>query len=60
MISLAIWCNKHLKVFQRLQIALTLWAHTILMSLKILPVLINTKLQEESCYYLYKQHGNIL
>ena len=34
MISLAIWCNKHLEIFERLQTALALQAHAILLSLK--------------------------
>ena len=43
MISHAIWYNTHLLIFQRLQIALVLWAHAVLLSLKNLLVLINTK-----------------
>ena len=34
MISLAIWCNKHLQIFQRLLIALALLVCAILMSVK--------------------------
>ena len=34
MISLAIWCNKHLQIFQRLLIALALRVCAILMSVK--------------------------
>ena len=37
MISLTIWCNKHL---ERLQIAFARWAYAILLSLKNLLVLI--------------------
>ena len=43
MISHAIWYNTHLQIFQRLQIALALWAHAVLLSLKNLLVLFNTK-----------------
>ena len=43
-ISHAIWCNKHLQIFLRQQVALTLQACAILLSLKNLPVLVNTKL----------------
>ena len=39
MISLAIWCNMHLKLFHTPQIALALWACAILLSLKNLLVL---------------------
>ena len=53
MISLAIWWNMHLLIFQ---IAPALWARAILSSLKNFLVLICTKLQEISCYYLYLQH----
>ena len=41
--------NKHLQIFQRLQIALALRTRTILLAL-----FINTKLHSKSCYYLYK------
>ena len=51
MISLAIWCKKEVN-FQRLQIALSLQACAILLSLKNLLVLINNKLHSKSCYYL--------
>lgn len=34
MTSLAIWCNKHWQIFQRLQIALALYAFTIFLSWK--------------------------
>ena len=34
MISLAIWCNKHLQIFQRPQMALALRARAILLSSK--------------------------
>ena len=47
MISLTIWCNKHL---ERLQIAFDPWAYAILLSLKNLLVLINNKLH--SNYYV--------
>ena len=47
MISPVIWCNKHLYIFERLQIALALRARAILLSLKNLLVLINTKLPEK-------------
>ena len=39
MISLTVWCNKHL---ERLQIAFARWAYAILLSLKNLLVLILT------------------
>ena len=44
----AIWYNKHL------QIALSLRARTILLSLKNLPEYINIKLRPKTCYCLYK------
>ena len=50
MISLTIWCNKHL---ERLQIAFDQWAYAILLSLKNLLLLINNKLHSKLCYYLY-------
>ena len=52
MILLVIWCNKHLKIFQRLHISLTLQACAILLSLQNLLVLIHTKLHSKSWYYL--------
>ena len=51
---LAVLCNKDLKIFQRLQIALVLRARTILLSWKNLLVLINTILRSESFFYLYE------
>ena len=41
-IPLALWCNKQLQIFQRLQIALVLPDRAILLSLKNLLMLINT------------------
>ena len=46
MISLAIWCNKHLEYFQRLQIALVLRVRANFLSLKNLFMLINIKKHE--------------
>ena len=51
MISGLIRCNKHLHIFQRLQIGLALQVHAILLSLKTLLVLIYTKYHSKSCYY---------
>ena len=45
--------NKHMLIFLRPQIALALRARAILLSLKNLLVLINTKLHSKSCYYKY-------
>ena len=56
MISLAMWCNKHLKIFQGLHIALALWARAILLPLKNLLVPISSKLHSKLYYYLYKLH----
>ena len=60
MISLAIWCVKHLKIFQRLQIVPVLRVWAILIYLKKLLVLIYTKLREKSCQYFYKFYVNSL
>ena len=49
MISSAIWCNKHLQIFQRLQIAFALQAKAIRTLHQIY-----TKLQLKSCYCQYK------
>ena len=53
MISRAIWCSKLYDIFQRLQIALALQTHAMLLSLKNLLLLINTKLRTKLSYYLY-------
>ena len=53
MISSSDWCNKNLVIFQRLQIALALQACAILLYLNNLLVLITTKLQWKSFYYLH-------
>ena len=45
--------NKHLYIFQRLQIARDRRASAILLSLKNWLLFINTKLLSQSCYYLY-------
>ena len=50
----AVLCNKDLKFFQRLQIALALPARTILLSWKNLLVIISTKLHSKSCFYLHE------
>ena len=54
-ISLAIWCNKHSQIFQRLKIAHALWVCAVFLSLKNLFVLINIKLHWESCYCLHNK-----
>ena len=43
--------NKYLYLFQRPQIALAVQAWGILVSLKNLLMLIETKMQSQSCYY---------
>ena len=52
MVFLAIWCNKHLQIWLRLQIAPTTSLCPFL-SLKSLHVLINIKLHTKSFYYLH-------
>ena len=51
MISLAIWCNEHLQISERLQMALT--PRAILLTLKNLLLRITTNLHSKSCYFLY-------
>ena len=61
MISLAICRDKHLKIFQRLQISLDLRARVILLSilLKNFLVLTNPKLHPKSFYHLYLQKRKV-
>ena len=60
MISRAIWCSKLYEIFQRLQIALALQTHAMLLSLKNLLLLINTKLRTKLSYYLYLTNYNFV
>ena len=59
MVSLAICRDKHLKIFQSLQISLDLRARAIFLSLKNFLVLTNTKLHSKSFYHLYLQKRKV-
>lgn len=59
-ISLAIWCNKHSQIFQRLKIAHALWVCAVFLSLKNLFVLINIKLHWESKCWKTADYGGLV